>query len=114
MQAPLPPGVEEILGELHSVTPGITCLVLQFVLDEDTSRAVNHAFDATLTTRLEHIPMGWAYIGPAQQRSDLVVAERRRLRDSCHRWMSEHLPAAFSAGIAAGGVPTVETFVDRH
>ena len=86
LQAVMPSGVAEIWAELHSVTPSITCLVLQFVVDEEASRGINLVFDETLATRTERVSFGWTYMGPAQQRTDLVLAERRRLRDSCHRW----------------------------
>ncbi len=111
LQAELPTGITEIWAELHSTTPSVTCLVLQFVLDDTTSRVLNDIFDTTFDTRTERVPIGWRYFGPNQQRTDRVVAERKRLRSVCHHWIADHLSGTFSTGIAKAGMPTVETFV---
>jgi hypothetical protein len=111
LQAKLPDGVVAIWGELHSTTPSITCLVMQFVLDEETSRTLEHIFETEFATRTERVHSGWRYFGPMQQRMDQVRTERQRLRSICHRWISERLPGVFSSGVATAGMPTVETFV---
>ncbi len=111
LQASMPAGVQEIWGQVHSVTPALTALVLQFVLDERTSKSLNPLFAEERVTLVERMSSGWAYIGPANQRTELVVAERRRIRAACHGWIRDHVPGSFSAAGSDMDLPTIETFV---
>jgi hypothetical protein len=110
-QADLPAGVTDIWAELYSVRPSITCLVVQFVLDERASRTLDDVLNTQFVTRTEKVPSGWSYIGPMQQRMERIRSERRGLRAVCHRWIADRFPGAFSSGVALSGMPIVETFV---
>ncbi|MGI8514621.1 MAG: hypothetical protein ACR2NT_05680 [Acidimicrobiia bacterium] len=111
LRASLPPEVQELWARLISVTPSLTCLVVQFVLTEEESLSLDRVIRPsreTVARRMEH---GWAYLGPTQQKADLVVAERDRIRRLCESWIARHVPGTFAAGLSIHGMPTVETFV---
>lgn len=110
LRAPLPGGVESVWATMHQVAPSVTCLVTTFVLDDTLGLAVDRAVRPDRRTQVSRTPSGWAYTGPAQQRADAAVAERRAIRAVCHGWVRDHLPGAFSAGLSRHGAPAIEVF----
>jgi len=109
LRARLPEGVAGIWSELHAVTPSVTALILEFEFEESAGRLLESVFASDLETRRERTSSGWVYLGPSNQRSDLVGQERAWLRAVCHAWVADHFPGVFSVAVDEG-LPTIEAF----
>jgi hypothetical protein len=103
----LPPQVDHLSIKLQMVVPSVACVVGQFVLSDETSRAL----EAILRT--QHETQGVRNPdGSVTQRSPLfakredVAAVYQRLQAICMSWFASNLPGVFCRGLLDGSLPT--------
>jgi hypothetical protein len=133
--AELPPGVRAALPYLHSVSSAMTALVILFILDDDAATGLTPILRASYETRLEATPpwlgrsgaimrllkrIGWRLFRkwslarshsihrPHDLRRTAAAQYLRERRQECTDWVGEHLPGAFSSGLAGFELPTAQ------
>lgn len=130
-EATLPDGIAVAFPMLMSLTPGITALVISFVLEDDAARSLQEPLRATYTTRTSSDPLfrSWHVIPyvlwnrttrlgesihtPDFQRRVAVRAQARALEARCVEWVRGALPGAFASRIVPGPHPTAMLYVTK-
>lgn len=114
-EADLPEGVRAALPELMSLTPGVTALVICFLMDDGSASSLDGPLRADYVTfndpdprfrrryALPHILWGAGiYLGhaintPDVQRRNAVRATFDGLEEACRAWIGARFPGAFTA-----------------
>lgn len=123
-RAELPHGVHAALPVLMSLTPSITALIIPFMMDDASSRALNGPLRASFATRTEDLPgLRWWNIvahvlfnrdirfartihDPQSERSRAVAQCVSEIEADCCNWIRRKLPGVFSSGLRDGMFPT--------
>jgi len=104
----LPSGISHVAPVIFSVTPSLTALVAQFVLDNDTADVLTKTVNADRSTevvRQKGGSLGITYIDTVKGHA--VEEVRRDLRLRGERWIKARFPGHFSA-LPQGRFPTIE------
>lgn len=104
--AALPPGVRAAQGLLYTPSPGLTVLVMHFMLDEHGGAAFERAMRCTYSARGRLVRDGHAIQLAAEVRREALAATRKQTRSACAAWLAERAPGAFAA--VAGQLPCAE------
>jgi hypothetical protein len=104
----LPDGVDYALGSLSTLTPSMTVLTMQFVLQDSVVETFDAPLHATYQSFARHRGRFTTYIDPGSQKRDAMVAARQAIRDSCAHWIASHLPGMFSSQLVEGRLPSCE------
>lgn len=95
----LPSTFEEMSAELVQLAPGITVLVMQFMLSEPSSTALEKVMRSTMETR--SIPLrlrGSQRIqGPYHRKESDIAEARGKVRTDAREWIADRLPGLFSS-----------------
>lgn len=106
--APLPDDAEFALGALFAVTSSITCIVMGFVLKEETAHRLDQALRRTYETYTEPRKRGYGIINPLQQKEAAIRTIRDEVRTVASVWFRTYLPGLFSSAILGDDFPTCE------
>ncbi len=110
-EVPLPPNVEYAQAGIHSLSPSLTCIVVCFVFEENTSGILDDALRADYVTYATRIRTGWRYHTPTNQKRDAIKQIRTDLSQLASTWFSQNLPGLFSSGLLEGELPTCELMI---
>ena len=109
----LPEGVQHAHPIFWAITPGVTALTIQFVLDEQHGRILDEALREEHVTTTTPIPRGWRIHGPDSQKRAQLLAEAEAFRGRCEAWLTERLPGVFAAGALDGRYPALDVISTR-
>lgn len=127
--AQLPQGVQAALPTLISLTPGITALVIGFLMNDQSSGALNDPLRSYYNTRRESsqlfrwwhtlsyvflnkkLRFGWSIESPDIQRRKAVGSCIKELETGCISWIRKNLPGVFTSGLRSGMTPTAVLMV---
>lgn len=110
IERPLPGGVSCIRASLHMLTPSVTILVAQVVLEDEAAESYDRIlrrtdFDQEVRTNRS----GRISLVTADQQKTRVLAERRaELRDLAALWIRENLPGVFAHETGGHPIPTAD------
>jgi hypothetical protein len=107
-QIDLPDGVEHAYGVFWAISPGVTALTMQFVLDQEHGRVMDTAMREHYGTYTTPIKNGWRMHGPHDQKRAALLAACGTIRGRCEAWLSERVPGAFAAGLLGGRFPALD------
>lgn len=105
----LPTGVRAAHPHVWTITPSLTVLVVQFVLDDEASGRLD-----AVCRRVDFDPVGsltssGVQITPPDNVKEAAIRQtRRELRGLASSWIAEHLPGAFAARGEGHQMPTAE------
>jgi hypothetical protein len=109
VEASLPEGVRVARPTLQLLTPSVTMLVVQFVLDDDAALAfdrLSYETDFESETRIrEH---GFSMLPPEQVKERKLRDLRSHRRRDAAAWIGEQVPGVFASGLAGWPMPTAE------
>jgi len=109
IEATLPPGVRVARPALHGLTPSVTVLVIQFVLDDEAAGSFDRlSRELEFKAQARQTRDGVSVKTPDQVKEGALLELRRELRGRGSEWIKEHLPGAFSAGLGGYDMPTAE------
>jgi len=109
VETPLPAGISVARPSLHALTPSVTMLVMQFVLDDEAATA----FDR-LSRRTDFKPRTRVHDnGVSMTPSDQVKQEalrnlRAEFRNGAASWVAENVPGAFASNLGGHPMPSAE------
>jgi hypothetical protein len=109
IEAPLPKGIRCARPSLHALTPSVTMLVTQFVLDDETATAFNRLSRRTDFKPRTQIRENGVSLTPSDQVKQFALHDlRAELRDRGTSWVSEQVPGVFSSGLGGRPMPSAE------
>lgn len=106
--ASLPDDVAFAQGYLYSITNSINCIVIAFMLKEETTLRYDEALRHTYVTELKSLKRGHAIIGPERQKEAAIRDIRNALRADLAAWFAAHLPGFFSSENFGADMPVCE------
>jgi len=107
-QAELPDGVDAIHASILQYIPSTTILAFQFLLDDDTSNAIDQPLRETYSTYKERIKDGWRYYNVESQKRLAVELARESVRTLCSEWVKNYFPGLYASGQFDESFPTCE------
>jgi hypothetical protein len=96
----LPDHFKSMHAELRQIAPGITVLLMQFVLTDAASASLNGVMKQTFSTKVTTIKghLGGQNIrGPEHRKQDEIALIRGAYRDDAQSWISSKVPGLFSS-----------------
>jgi hypothetical protein len=98
-RAQVPPGVDEVLVQVHATSGSVTTLLIQFILTEDESLAVDRAIRQTFQTyETPHAGGSGATIHtPDFQQRDAAKTALTNTIEVCSHWVFERAKGAFGS-----------------
>lgn len=94
----LPDTFKEATIELVQLAPGITVLVMQFMLAGAPSVALEKVMRRTMETRAIPLRRGGQRIhGPYHRKESEIAEARSKIRGDARRWIQDRLPGLFSS-----------------
>ena len=109
----LPDGVQHAHPIFWALSPGVTALTIQFVLDEQHGRILDERLREQHVTTTTPLPNGWRIHGPDSQKRAGLIAEAEAFRARCEAWLAERLPGVFAAGALDGRYPALDVISTR-
>lgn len=109
VEVPLPNGVRVARPSLHALTPSVTALVVQFVLDDDAATAFHRLScetDFEPKTRIHD--SGVSFMPPDQVKETALRDLRADLRARGTRWIAQQIPGVFASGLGGSAMPSAE------
>lgn len=97
--AELPPEVEAASGGLFSIGPGVTLLVVGFLIADEAAGGPDDAlrhYYTSFDTKLPKPRRGWSTSTPENQKRDAFFGEIEALRTTCSNWVRNWLPGTFA------------------
>jgi len=107
-KAILPSGVRHLDGYVFQLLNSITCVVLQFVFDEQTEQLLEVPMNKKYTTYIEKQGKVEVIMGPREQKQRAILDIKKELRQKCYYWIKDNIPGFFSGGILDDHFPTCE------
>lgn len=108
-EAPLPDGVDYAVASMYSLTSSVTCIVIGFLLDENSGRRFEDALRLKRQSMIEPLRRGGYHLpGPPHLKETDIKRIRDDLREMAADWFRANLPGVFSSGALAGEFPTCE------
>lgn len=106
--APLPTEYDYAFGQIVSLTPSITCVMIAFVPRKDLIRSYERALRHDVATTVRRQGASYTIIDPHFGRRDAIRDLRARYRTAAANWFKQHLPGVFSSGHLGDELPTCE------
>ena len=131
-KAELPAGIRAAFPVLSSLTPGVTALVIGFVLDERTATSLDGVLRKDYTTYtspshrsnlcdvVRHIMVGargssgYQIVDPDGQPREGVAEQISRLEQACLNWLHASLPGVFAKELRTARPPTAILLVTER
>ena len=110
----LPDQVEYASGMMFSISPTLTCIVVQFVFSEGMSACYDSALKLDRETFITPTPRGSSIHLPFTQKADDIRCLRSKLSELVQTWFRENLPGAFSDQTDELTMPTCELVTFRE
>ena len=115
-RAPLPSGIDYASGELGSLTPSLTYLMLRFVVADENSTTVDDAlrreYRTLVVPRRAEGHTTFTHGDPFFAKRAECKRARDRLVQACEKWFADFFPGEFSARHA--GLPSCELITFRE
>lgn len=111
----LPDHFKSVHAELRQIAPGITVLLMRFVLTDAASASLNGVMKKAFSTKVMAIrgqPGGQTIRGPEHRKQDEVALVRSTYRDDARSWISRKVPGLFSA-IPEAKAPTWDLLLSK-
>jgi hypothetical protein len=106
--APLPDSFDYAFGQIVSLTPSITCVMIAFVPRDEVVQSFERNLRREYVTTVDRRGTSYAIIDPYFGRCKAIRDLRQRLRLEAADWFKEHLPGVFSSGHLGNELPTCE------
>jgi hypothetical protein len=101
-----PAEVRHAFGRIASLSPAVTAVTMQFVLEEKSQRTLEDALRATYRTYVTKHGRYYAYETPRNQKVAAVDKALRELERACASWFEVNLPGAFADRLFDGDFPS--------
>lgn len=107
--AQIPPHVDYALAAMYGLTSSITCIVICFILNDESSRLFDETLRRKYKTVLEPIATGGhRVLDPRWKKKAAIQAIRAEMRESAANWFRTQLPGLFTRNIIEDEFPTCE------
>jgi hypothetical protein len=112
----LPDHFKSMHAELRQIAPGITVLLMQFVLTDAASTSLDAIMKKTFSTKVTTIkghPGGGNIRGPEHRKQDEIELVRGAYRDDARHWISRRAPGLFST-LPEAKAPSWDLLLTKH
>ena len=112
----LPDHFKSMHAELRQIAPGITVLLMQFVLTDAASTSLDAIMKKTFSTKVTTIrghPGGGNIRGPEHRKQDEIELVRCAYRDDARHWISRRAPGLFST-LPEAKAPSWDLLLTKH
>ena len=106
--AQMPMNVYYATGSLHTLTPSLTCIVIQFMFEDSFRSRFDEAIRRYRQTVTQPLPHGHQILDPGWQKNEEIRQFRSECAELAARWFQENLPGVFSSGLLGYQLPTYE------
>lgn len=109
VETPLPSGIKVARPTLHALTPSVTMMVVQFVLDDDAATAFDRLSRETGFKPRTRIHENGISMTPSDQvKQEALRALRAEMRSGATSWVAENVPGAFASNLGGHPMPSAE------
>lgn len=109
--AELPSFCEYATGGVFTLTPAITCVVIQFVVREDRSTGFEGVLRTEYETNFEPIERGYRLLSPFTLKKAAIDSHRSAIRREIASWFQRFLAGIFCSALCDEELPTAELLV---
>ena len=114
IRTPLPEHVLYANADLHSITPSLIVLTIEFVFKEEHRSVFEEALRKYRQTYETPSARGYNIHFPETQKSDDIKEIRTTASRSVGDWISKNIPGEFTAGVLKNDFPTCEFVTFRR
>lgn len=108
-QSKMPAGVDYLTVRIHQICPAVTCLVVCFVLETETTKCYERELNLERRTRRRRSIRWWvSRLSPSHIKQEAIKDLRSKLRGSICKWFRETIPGYFATSNLANRLPFAE------
>lgn len=114
LTGPLPEGIDRASVQILNLTSSIACMLVCFILDDESSHGLNNILRTEFSTRLEPTRLGQTIHSPDSQKREAINGLRLSTRLAVASWFKRNFPGVFSSMLPASDFPICELLTFQH